>query len=327
MRILPIIACLGLVACGPGLDDLPNIADVTVDPDATPVEALPSGDDIASDESVLERIVSDVTQSQGTQDEPVEVASNAARSPFGFLRRIRGGPTGPTVAEDSPPDSGPIDTRPTDTAEDADPSATPEGEVIPARAQAPEPTNRGGLGGLFRAALPQGGARERADDTPEVALGTLLPYGALARVCDFRRADLGTEVARYPERGNGYRLYDTNPSSTGLRTHYLVGFNDKCARQFTAALAIFGSSETHEAVRYDRSNRDLPYTDTDNAYETLKSRVCRVSANTPCPEGRREALDRDTIFVSVYERFLGNPRWADMLVHDGQVLAKDLKER
>lgn len=271
MRHLSIALCLGLLACGPALEDLPNIQDVDVDPDAEAARSLATTASPEADGGLLSALFS----RPGEQGEK-------------------------------------------ETASDQRSVATPP---------AGEPASEG-LAGLFRAAMPAAsGAAGGADIAPEVARGTLLPYGALARVCNLRRADLGKEVDRYPERGRGYRLYDTNPSSTGLRTHYVTGFDDNCARQFTAALALFGTTETHEAVRYDRSNKDLPFTETDNAYETLKTRVCRVGKGKPCSERRRSALDKSTVFVSVYERFLGNPRWADMLLHDGKVLAKDLKER
>ncbi|MEL7213775.1 MAG: hypothetical protein AAGK92_14015 [Pseudomonadota bacterium] len=320
MRHLSIILCFCVLACGPALEDLPNIAEMDIDPDSAAVEAVST----ETEEGALSTILT--PEAEGAPDDTAEgsvtMASAAPQSPFGFLRRLRGGPSEPEVAA-----------RPTEDGTEPTDAPSPEAEDTPvADAQpSPEDTPRRGLGSLFRTAMPREAAPDQGPDsvdaTPEVPRGTLLPYGTLARVCGLRTADLGTEVARYPERGRGYRLYDTNPSSTGLRTHFLTGFDDNCARQFTAALAIFGGTETHEAVRYDRSNRDLAFTDTDTAYENLKSRICRVGKGKPCSDRRRAALDKDTVFVSVYERFLGNPRWADMLLHDGRVLAKDLKER
>ncbi|WP_224825313.1 hypothetical protein [Cognatishimia sp. MH4019] len=317
MRYLSIILCMGLLACGPALEDLPNINDVEVDPETASVEA------VSTEEPLSEGgLLSTIMEPEAEGESAVATAPTTAQGPFGFLRRLRGGPSDPEMAE-APTD----ETVQTVEATPANPEDTEIAAVEPAAEAAPGR----GLGGLFRAALPQtpnaAPDAAAADAIPEVPRGTLLPYGTLARVCGLRGADLGTEVARYPERGRGYRLYDTNPSSTGLRTHFVTGFKDNCARQFTAALAIFGETETHEAVRYDRSNRDLAFTETDTAYEKLKSRVCRVGRETPCSDRRRAALDKNTVFVSVYERFLGNPRWADMLLHDGQVLAKDLKER
>lgn len=164
-------------------------------------------------------------------------------------------------------------------------------------------------------------------DAQQVQLGATLPYGQIARVCGAQRGSLGREIGRFPDRGKGYRLYDSKPGSTALRPHYITGFSDGCVRQFSAALAMFGGTEFHEQVRYQRGNRDLPFTPTDLAYENLKSKLCRVGKNTPCPSSKVAKLQKDTVFVSVYERFGSNPRWADILLHDGQVLAKDIKAR
>ncbi|WP_420862761.1 hypothetical protein [Algirhabdus cladophorae] len=164
-------------------------------------------------------------------------------------------------------------------------------------------------------------------DAGQVALGDAMAYGQIARVCGAQRGSLGQEIGRYPDRGKGYRLYDSKPGSTALRPHYITGFSDGCVRQFSAALAMFGGTQFHEQVRYERSNRDLPFTPTDQAYEALKSKICGVAKNTPCPSSKVAKLEKDTVFVTVYERFGSNPRWADLLLHDGRVLAKDIKAR
>ena len=282
LRHLLIFICLTLMACGPAFESLPRLAQVEIDPDADMASARSEEDTVAPEDQTLADLVAQDTDAASVSTAPVDptIAENdastaAGNDPFGFLRRLRGGPV--------EPEAGPTE-----------PATDPSVPVT---------------------------------DASEIAPGSLLPYGTLVRVCDIRKSDLGTEVARYPERGRGYRLYDTDPSSIDLRTHYLTGFQDKCARQFTAALAIFGETSVHEAVRYDRSNRDLAYTETDEAYERVKSRVCGVVRNEPCGEKHRRALDDTTVFVSVYERFVGNPRWADMLLHEGEVLTKALKER
>ena len=163
-----------------------------------------------------------------------------------------------------------------------------------------------------------------APDYQVVAAGTVLPYGVLARVCDVPDRQLGTRVERYPEQGGTYALYDSEPGNTAPHTFYLTGFDDGCARQFTAALALFGSPETHEQLRYGLPSKVQPYSTTDAAYETLKSRVCRVGKGKPCGSAMPR-LARDTTFVSVYETFGSNPEWKTILLHDGQVIETDIR--
>lgn len=157
-----------------------------------------------------------------------------------------------------------------------------------------------------------------------VEMGTVLPYGTLARVCNVPDRKLGTQVERYPERRGTYALYDSQPSNTAPHTFYLTGFDDGCARQFTAALAIFGAPETHEQLRYGLPSQVQPYSSTDAAYETLKSQVCRVAKGKPCGSAMSR-LSRDTVFVSVYETFGSNLFWKTILLHDGKVMETDIR--
>lgn len=163
-----------------------------------------------------------------------------------------------------------------------------------------------------------------APDYRIVPLGTELPYGTLARVCDVPKRQLGTRIAGYPERRSSYMIYDSQPGNTGLHSFYLTGFEDGCARQFTAALAMFGSPQTHEQLRYGLPSKVQPYSATDAAYEKLKSKVCRVGRGKPCGSGMNR-LARDTVFVSVYERFGSNPVWKTLLLHDGAVIETDIR--
>lgn len=165
-----------------------------------------------------------------------------------------------------------------------------------------------------------------AADAPEgdIAFGTRLPYGRIATICGVETGKLGTRIARYPERRPRYQLYDSAPDSTGPRAFYITGFDDGCARQFTAALAVFGSVEMHEQLRYGLPAEVQPYSDTDKAYETLKRRVCNKPRRKPC--GRRiGTMAKDTVFVSVYERFGGNSQWMNLLLHGGKLVAQDSK--
>lgn len=153
-----------------------------------------------------------------------------------------------------------------------------------------------------------------------VAPGETLPYGELVRACNLSPRDLGQETERYRD----YRIYDTAPGGSGMRTFYVTGFDDGCPRQFSAALAMFGSAEMHEQLRYGLPKEVQPYSRTDQAYEEIKGRVCRAAAGEPCGS-RLDRLDRDTVFISIYERFGSNPEWANILLHDGEVAAMDLK--
>lgn len=180
---------------------------------------------------------------------------------------------------------------------------------------APQPDRPGFLSGLFGGRggdAPVGSGRPVAD----------LPFGEMARVCGLNKRVMGTEVARSPGR-NGYRLYDTNPSSVDPRMQFITGFKDGCARQFTAALALFGSAQVHEATRYNMLNT-TPYSETDTAYETLKMRVCRVDRGVFCPERRLKRMDREAVFLSVYRDFGGSGHWMEVFLHNGRVAGTSL---
>lgn len=181
------------------------------------------------------------------------------------------------------------------------------------------PAERGGQQG--GAARP---SRRGGIDAIDVPFGTVLSYGEVARVCDAERKPLGRKLDKAPARGKGYALYDSNPDSAGPRTFYVTGFSDGCPRQFTAALALFGAPSMHEQLRYGRPGSEYPYSSTDKAYEKVKSSVCGVSKRKPCGS-KISQLERSTVFISTYERFSDNARWADILIHDGVVLAAAIK--
>jgi len=183
------------------------------------------------------------------------------------------------------------------------------------------PADDGGLFGLFRvgagtsnpASAPAGGA----DQVPP---GTIMAFGEIAPTCGMSRRDMGTQVAK----ASGYTVYDTFPNSIAPRPHYITGFSDGCARQFTAALVLLGDVGTHEVVRYSKTRVDLPYSQTDNAYEAIKSSFCRAGFGKPCG-ARLERLGKNTTFVTAYERFGAGPIWAEFLLHDGAVAASGLE--
>ena len=176
---------------------------------------------------------------------------------------------------------------------------------------------RGGLFGLFRGRTTTPEPEAPSNDAVEA--GTMLPFGAYARVCDLPRDRRGTRVARL----SGHGVYDSIPNSTAARPHYITGFADGCARTFTAAVVVPADAETHEFIRYT-ARPDRPYSEVDDAYEALKASVCRVGRGRPCGD-RIEQLTRQTEFLTIYERFESETSpWAEILLHDGAVLAMDI---
>jgi hypothetical protein len=192
--------------------------------------------------------------------------------------------------------------------------------------EAPEPTvlaepkkRRGLFGSATREEIRSG------PDARDVPFGTVLPFGEVARVCEAKtNGSLGRRLDQAPESGRGYKLYDSAPHTIGARTFYVTGFKDNCPRQFTAALAVFGAPEVHEQLRYGLPSKSYPYSTTDKAYEKVKSAVCRVGKSKPCG-AKMPALERNTVFISTYEKFSDNARWADILLHDGVVVAAAIK--
>lgn len=181
-----------------------------------------------------------------------------------------------------------------------------------------EPEKRRGLFG--RARLPERAGPDKMD----VAVGTVLPFGVIARSCDANPAQMAKVVDKAARKGRGYTLFDSAPETTSPRTFYVTGFADNCPRQFTASLALFGDPVFHEQLRYGLPADEYPYSTTDQAYEKLKRKVCNVERDVPCGD-RVDRLSSNTTFISAYENFTDNARWTDMLVHDGKVLASALK--
>lgn len=178
----------------------------------------------------------------------------------------------------------------------------------------------GGFGdGLRSRALVQDAGFETASGTAaaeEIAKGQALPYGIVRKVCGISSRDMGTKVASE----SGFTVYDSGGSQSAMRTHFLTGFDDNCARQFSAKLVMFGDVGTYEMIRYQTSGASIPTTETDAAYETLKARVCGVGAGEPCGD-RLDALAKNTTFITAYGQFGGADNWLTALLHGGDVLA------
>jgi hypothetical protein len=306
------LACGLLAACGDDpLRDVPTLSEVETADAAGEAEALPDAAEMSADGGFLDSVGST----------PVVAAAPPRRGFLGFFwgkaDAAKGvGPVGGT------PDAAEV---PEQTAE-----PNPAELVAAARARAPEPEPAGGgfLGGLFGGGgtgAGAGGPAPGAPDYAEVGPGVTLPFGQLARLCGTPDRALGQMVARYPERGRGYKLYDSNPGSNGQHNWFVTGFDDGCARQFSAALALFGSPEDYEVIRYGPAGATMPVSTTDGAYETLKSKVCGVRKGQACGS-RIGRMAADTVFVSIYPNFGDNQQWKNLLLHDGTVLAADLKQ-
>ncbi|MDO6729633.1 hypothetical protein Q4577_06365 [Marinovum sp. 2_MG-2023] len=215
----------------------------------------------------------------------------------GLLGRMIGGGADPADAETS--------------SDAAEPDAV---EAVAANTAAPR---RGLFGG--GASRPSAKAKP-----PSVPPGTILSFGLVKPVCDLPKSKRGKEIEAFPARSKAYRLYDSEPGRTTAHPFYVTGFDDGCARTFTAALAVFGAPEMHELLRYGLPADIQPYSATDSAYEKIKSRICRVGRGKPCGS-KVSRIEKNTVFVSAYEKYGDNARWFNMLLHDGEVAETDLK--
>ncbi|MEL6452568.1 MAG: hypothetical protein AAFQ19_15025 [Pseudomonadota bacterium] len=290
----------------------------------------PAAEDTASDESAEgaapegaapETDTADLAEDTGAAPATEVIAAEAqADSPprrglVAWLRSAAEAERAPLVEADTPTET---QTPPAETATATGPAADLPQTQRASLDVGPQPAPR--RGGLFG-----GPARRSGPDAQDVPMGTRLPFGEIARVCDAKRRDLGKVVEHAAGKGRGYALHDSAPDSGVPRTFYITGFADNCPRQFTASLALFGTPAFHEQLRYGLPADQYPYSTTDKAYEKVKSRICNVGRNTPCGS-RISRLERTTTFVSAYEHFKDNARWADMLLHDGEVLAKAVKK-
>jgi hypothetical protein len=333
-RIILSLSLMAVVAgCADPLRDVPKLQDMDIDAGAGQVDALadPAGGDVSG------VTVEDLPQVAVSEEKP-------RGGLLGFLGRKADAVT-EAAPEEAPVDlvdGQNVDISP-EVAAQAEAARISGREDIPEQADANSPIVLAALAldeapapkkkrGLFGAGLGGTGGKTKSGRAPkigdpdyeQVKAGTTLPYGRLARICGVSKAQLGSKAGSWPERGRGYTLYDSAPGGIGQRTFYLTGFDDGCARQFTAALVMFASPESYEAIHYGPSGKSQPVSDTDRAYEKIKSKVCRVKAGKPCGSSMKK-LSKDTVFVTVYERFGGSPRWKNLLLHDGEVAALDIK--
>ena len=358
---LTIPALLALAACGDPLAGVERVSEGATVPQDAASAALPSPDELARQDSILsglfrrrepEAVKTDadvaVAEALGPETatrldapapleaEPVAIdpapqpdavvaepvvepvaAPQAAPKRAGLMGWLRRAADAERAAPTAEPTEAHVQTVALeDAAEQPDIiEKTDSVEIVPERVASAKRT------GIFAGTR---AAPRRGPDARDVPLGTILAFGEVARVCEAKSGNLGKLVDKGASKGRGYRLYDSAPNADTPRTFYVTGFADNCPRQFTGSLALFGSPEFHEQLRYGLPAQEYPYSTTDKAYEKVKSSVCNVGRNKPCG-ARITRLEKTTVFVSVYENFGENARWADMLLHDGAVLAKALK--
>ncbi|WP_126623187.1 hypothetical protein [Oceaniglobus ichthyenteri] len=222
-----------------------------------------------------------------------------------------------------------VETVAPETQAEAEQTAGPE-EVVATPDEAPR---RGLFGGLFGGgggsaptpvALAANAAPGAEAASGEVAKGTVLPFGQVAKVCGLSSGELGQGVDQFPKEGRArWQLHDPVPASTGARSQYITGFKDRCARQVTGAMVLFGNADVHEATRYVSTN-SRPYTATDDAYEKVKSRLCGVRPGVPCPADRQDRLAKAVSFVTVYSRFGATDEWYELLLVNGELEAASM---
>lgn len=242
---------------------------------------------------------------------PAVVEAPEKKGLFGFLKaKAEAAPE--AVAEPAPVEEAPVE------------------ETVEVAALAePEAPAKAGVFGFLKAkpkaeaAAPVLMEEAASEDVPQ---GVVMPVGKVGRLCGMNERDLGKAVESYPERSARYRLYDTVPGSAVARTMFVSGFADGCLRQFTGALAMFGSAELYEELRYGPVGKTLPKGETDAAYEGVKAKVCGVATGKPCGRGLAK-LERETVFVNVYQTLGDNTSWGTLLLHDGTVVAADLRSR
>jgi len=291
-----------------GSPELPLIADVELAEDA------PESGLVAADGDAPETVLQELQSVENVPKIETDLAAEPEKPRRGLLGLFRRKPA-PDVSSES--------TEQQESAEGADseiPTETKEGDVeIAAIAPPKESGSRnGGLFGLFG---------QKADPSEQVEPGTILPYGKIGVACAVRGKALGKEVDRFPAKGKGYRLYDSDPSTTQPRTHYLTGFKDGCPRQFTASLALLASPVLHEQLLFAEKSSQQHSNAADKAFEKIRKQICRVGRGKPCPEKRINALEKSMVFVTTYERFGGNASWEEILVHKGVLAASSHQAR
>lgn len=238
------------------------------------------------------------------QANDAKATAEAGPGQAGFLAALFGGAAG---AEDGAAQG----------AAEADAQAPPDDAAEPDAAPRPQ---RGFFARLFGGPRGDTGG---AQDLGDIEAGQPVAFGSMGRVCG--REIAGSAVARYPADGQArYRILDTAPGSESSRPFYVTGFSDGCARQIEAAMVLFGDVGSYEAIRLGSPEGSLPTGATDARYDRIKRQVCGAGQRSPCGAALPD-LAADTVFISAYPRFGSNTSWQTLLLHDGDVVAQDIK--
>lgn len=296
------IAALALLAaCGDPLAGVPRISDLDIVETDPVAQALPTDAEIAR-----EGFFGTDAARTGTTAATEAVDTQESNRRGGFLGLFSRAAAGPTVV---PAEGGSTEVAGAETNA-AEEESTRVASLEPETAQPAQ-------SGLFSGLLGGGTSPRPGDDILDVAHGTVLPYGVIARSCETKRRSLGKKVE---SSASGFKLYDTNPGISGQRTYYITGFADGCPRQLTAANVLLGAPSFYELLHYGPAGAHLPVGETDRAYEKVKRQVCGSGKGKPCGS-RIKSLERNTVFVNAYARPKDNTSWSEMLIHDGEVLA------
>lgn len=306
MRLIPVLGVvLTLSACSDPLAGVDRLADVDV-VDITSAAALPDAEELTR-EGFIGTSAAQGDVPAEVADAPLPEAPRAGGFFKGLIKRAANADPAAAIAADVAQSQDDVTLA----------ALTPEADTPATDAT---PAQRGG--GMFGGGAAKPDRVRVGPDAQDVAFGTVLPFGQIARVCDARGKPLGQKVDSNGRRG--FTLYDSNANIRDKRTFYVTGFNDDCPRQFTAANALFGAPSFYEQIRFSPAGENLPYAATDKAYDKVKSATCRAAKNKPCGN-KIDTLDGNTVFLSAYEFGEINGEWKEFLVHDGTVLAAAVK--
>lgn len=295
-----------LTACSDPFDGMERLSDLDVVENDPAAAALPTDDEIAREGF----FGTGAAAAEAALETPAEATPVRRGGLLGIFRRAE-----PVVETQVADTEGVSATSGTEgSSEDPVELASLEDTAAPA-----QPRQR--RGGFFSRLTGSGTDGSSDSAMPEVDFGDQIPYGEIARSCASKRQKLGRKVET---SAAGYKVFDTKPGTTGLRTFYITGFGDGCPRQVTASHVLLGAPSFYEQLHYGPAGQHLAFGETDEAYEKVKGRVCGARRGKPCG-GNMRKLERSTFFINTYAQPKDNTSWSEMLIHEGEVMASSMK--